>query len=100
MSRKAWMIFLSLQVTGIVLSWVASYSSSPSPIWSGVGVGLLVIGNLLLLPGGLLAALTVQRLLVHSGGLSIDQLSYAGVLAAVAVNLAIWLLCAKLYRSV
>lgn len=99
MSRKAWTIFLSLQVTGTVLSWVASYSSSPSPLISGIGVGLLVIGNLLLLPGGLLAAIAVQRLVLHSAPLSMNQLSFAGVFVAVAINLAIWLLCAKLYRS-
>ena len=99
LSRKAWTIFLSLQVTGTVLSWVASYSSSPSPLISGIGVGLLVIGNLLLLPGGLLAAIAVQRLVLHSAPLSMNQLSFAGVFVAVAINLAIWLLCAKLYRS-
>lgn len=99
MSRKAWMIFLSLQVTGIVFSWVAGHSSSPIPLLSGVGVGLLVLGNLLLLPGGLLAAFAVQKLLLHSGHLSTNQLSFAGVVAAVAINLSIWLVCAKLYRS-
>lgn len=100
MSRKAWMIFLSLQVTGIVFSWVAGYSSSPSPLLSGVGVGLLVLGNLLLLPGGLLAAFAVQKLILNSGHLSMNQISIAGVVVAVAINLSIWLLCAKLYRSV
>jgi len=99
LSRKAWMIFLSLQVTGIFLSWVASHSSSPVPLISGIGVGLLVVGNLLLLPGGLFAAFAVQRLALHSAPLSMNQLSFAGVLVAVAINLAIWLLCAKLYRS-
>lgn len=99
MSGKAWVIFLSVQVTGVAFSWIAGYSSSPSPLMSGVGVGLLVVGNLLLLPGGLLAAFAVQRLLIHSVGLSMNQLSFAGVLVAVAINLAIWLLCARLYKS-
>jgi hypothetical protein len=98
-SRKAWMVFLSVQATGIVFSWLANYTSSPSPLISGIGMGLLVVGNLLLLPGGLLGALAVQRLLLHSG-FSISQLSFIGVLVAVAINLAIWLLCAKLHRSV
>lgn len=98
-SGKAWMIFLSLQVTGIAFSWAASYSSSPSPLVSGIGVGLLVAGNMLLLPGGLLAAFAVQRLLLHVAPASISQLSLGGVFVAVAINLAIWLLCAKLYRS-
>ena len=93
------MIFLGVQGAGIILSWLANYTSSPSPLISGVGVGLLVLGNLLLLPGGLLGALAVQRLLLHSG-FSISQLSFLGVLLAVAINLGIWLLCAKLHRSV
>ena len=99
MSHKAWLIYLSLQVTGIAFLWVASYSSSPSPLLSGIGVGLLVVGNLLLIPGGLLAAFGVQRLLLHTGRFSVSQLSFAGVIVAVAINLALWLLCAKLYRS-
>jgi hypothetical protein len=99
MSRKAWMIFLSVQGAGIILSWLANYTSSPSPLISGIGMGLLVVGNLLLLPGGLLGALAVQRLLPHSG-FSISQLSFLGVVLAVAINLGIWLLWAKLYRSV
>ena len=99
MSRKAWMIFLSVQATGIAFSWLANYTSSPSPLISGIGVGLLVVGNLLLLPGGLLGALAVQRLLLHSD-FSMSQLSFVGVVVAVAINLAIWLLCAKLHRSV
>ncbi|HXH50100.1 MAG TPA: hypothetical protein VNM47_12220 [Terriglobia bacterium] len=99
MSRKAWMIFLVVQGAGIILSWLANYTSSPSPLISGVGVGLLVLGNLLLLPGGLLGALAVQRLLLHSG-FNMSQLSFVGVVVAVAINLGIWLLCAKLHRSV
>jgi hypothetical protein len=98
-SRKAWMIFLGMQAAGIILSWLANYTSSPSPLISGIGAGLLVLGNLLLLPGGLLGALAVQKVLLHSG-LSMSQLSFVGVLVAVAINLAIWLLCAKLNRSV
>ena len=99
MSRRGWMIFLSVQAAGIAFSWAANYTPSPSPLTSGIGVGLLVVGNLLLLPGGLLGALAVQRLLLHSG-LSMNQLSLAGVVAAEAINLGIWLLCAKLHRSV
>jgi hypothetical protein len=99
MSRKAWMIFLSVQAAGIILSWLANYTMGPSPLISGIGVGFLVLGNLLLLPGGLLGALAVQRLLLRSG-FSISQLSLVGVGVAVAINLAIWLLCAKLHRSI
>ncbi|TAM83808.1 MAG: hypothetical protein EPN47_03075 [Acidobacteria bacterium] len=98
MSRKAWLIFLSVQAIGITFSWAADYTLGPSPLTSGIGVGFLVVGNLLLLPGGLLAAFAVQRVLLYSG-LSNSQLSLTGVVAAIAINLGIWLLFAKLHRS-
>jgi hypothetical protein len=99
MSRKAWMIFLSVQAAGIIFSLVSHYTLVSSPLISGIGLGLLVSGNLLLLPGGVLGAFAVRKVLLHSG-LSINQLSLLGVVVAVASNLAIWLLCAKLYRSI
>jgi hypothetical protein len=98
MSRKAWMIFLCVQGAGIVFSLVSHYVLGPSALISGIGVGLLVSGNLLLLPGSLVGVIVVQRFLLHSS-LSVNSLSILGILVAVATNLAIWLLWAKLHRS-
>ena len=98
MSRKAWIIFLSLQAAGIIFSLVSKYTLGPSPLISGIGVGLLVSGNLLLFPGSLVGLIVIQKVLFHSG-LSVDSLSLLGILAAVATNLAIWLVWARLYRS-
>ena len=98
MSRKAWMIFLSVQAAGIVFSGVSHYILGPSPLLSGIGVGLLVSGNLLLLPGSMVGLIAVQRFLSHSG-FSMNLLSLAGIVIAVAANLGVWLLWAKLYRS-
>lgn len=98
MSRKAWMIFLSVQVVGVVFTWVSSYTLGPSPLLSGIGVGLLVSGNLLLLPGSMVEVIAIHKLLSHSG-FSMGLLSLVGIVVAVATNLVIWLLWAKLFRS-
>jgi hypothetical protein len=99
MSRKAWMVFLSVQGAGIIFSVVSHYVLGPSPLLSGIGVGLLVSGNLLLFPGSLVGLIAVQKFLFHSG-LSINSLPLVGLFVAVATNLALWLLWAKLYKSV
>lgn len=98
MSRKAWMIFLSLQGTGVVFSMVSNYALGPGPLLSGIGAGLLVSGNLLLFPGSVVGLIVVQKLLLSSG-LAINLLSLAGLFIAVVTNLLIWLLWARLYRS-
>ena len=98
MSRKVWIIFVSLQGTGVVFSWISNYALGPNPVMSGVGVGLLVSGNLLLFPGSLVALIVVQKVLVNSS-LSLNSLSLMGLIIAVSANLAIWLLWSRLYRS-
>jgi hypothetical protein len=97
-SRKVWMVFLSLQVAGIIFSWLSNYTLGPSPLLSGIGVGLRVSGFLLLFPGSLVAAVGFQRLLYHIG-LSINILFVLGFPVAMATNLAIWVFWAKLSRS-
>ncbi len=98
MSRKAWTIFLILQGVGVVFTWVSSYALGPSPLLSGIGVGLLVCGNLLLLPGSMVEVIVIHKLLSQSG-LSMGSLSLVGIVVAVATNLAVCLLWAKLFRS-
>lgn len=98
MSRKSWIIFLSVQGAGIVFYVVSHYTMGSDPLLSGIGTGLLVSGNLLLLPGSMVELIAVQKVLSHSG-LSMGLLSAAGILVAVMTNLAVWLLWAKLYRS-
>jgi hypothetical protein len=97
-SCKTWTIFLALQVSGIIFLWISNYTLGPSPLLSGIGVGLRVSGFLLLFPGSLVAAVGHQGLLYHIG-LSINLLYLVGLLAAVATNLVIWILWAKLFRS-
>lgn len=98
MSRKAWVIFLGVQAVGVVFTWVSSYTLGPSPLLSGIGVGLVVSGNLLLLPGSMVALIVVHKVLIPTG-LSIYSLSLLGLLVAIVANLAVWLLWARLFRS-
>ena len=98
MNRKAWMIFLSVQVVGVVFTWVSGYTLGPSPLLSGIGVGLLVSGNLLLLPGSMVEVIVIHKLLSQTT-FSMGWLSLMGIVVAVVTNLSIWLLWAKLYRS-
>lgn len=98
MSRKAWMIFLSVQGAGVIFWVVSHYALGPSPLLSGIGIGLMVSGNLLLFPGSMVALIVGQKVLLNSG-LSMDLLSLLEIVIAVTTNLAIWLLWAKLYRS-
>jgi hypothetical protein len=98
MSRKAWLIFLSLQVVGVVFTWLSSYTLGPDPLLSGIGAGLLVSGNLLLLPGSMVELIVIHKFLFHSG-FSMGLLSLAGIVVAVVTNLVVWLLWGKLFRS-
>lgn len=99
MSRTAWLIFLSLQGVGVVFNCASSHTLGPNPLLSGIGVGLLVSGNLLLLPGSMVELIVIHEFPFHSG-LSIGLLSLAGIIVAVVTNLVVWLLWAKLFRSV
>ena len=99
MSRKAWIIFLSVQMVGVFFTWAYGYTLGPDPLLSGIGVGLWVSGNLLLLPGSMVEVIVVHKVLLHSG-FSMGMLSLVGIVAAVATNLVIWLLWAKLFRTV
>jgi hypothetical protein len=98
MSRKAWLIFLSVQGVGVVFTWVSSYTLGPNPLLSGIGVGLMVSGNLLLLPGSMVEVIVIHKLLSDSG-FSMGLLSLVGIVVAVLTNVVIWLLWARLFRS-
>ena len=92
------MIFLSVQVVGVVFTWAYGYTLGPDPLLSGIGVGLWVSGNLLLLPGSMVEVIVIHKVLFHSG-FSMGLLSLVGIVVAVVTNLAVWLLWAKLFRS-
>ena len=98
MSRRVWKIFFAVQAVAVAFSWAANYTLVQNPLISGSGVVLLVGGNILMLPGDLIGALAVQKFLFNTG-LTIGEMSLVGIFIAVTINLATWLLCARLYRS-
>jgi len=91
MSRRGWLIFLAVQAVGEVCAWTAGH------LLSALGPALWVIGSVLLLPGDLTGAFVVEKLLWKSR-LTTTQLTVLQVPVGLAINAAVWLLCAKLYR--
>ena len=91
MNRRGWLIFLVVQTVGEVCAWTAGH------FLSALGPALWVIGTVLLLPGDLAGAFLIEKLL-WKGGLTATQLTVLQVPVGLAINAAVWVLCAKLYR--
>jgi hypothetical protein len=92
MNRKAWVVFVVVQVFGEVGPWAGLHMKS------AVGPALWVAGMVLMMPGRLLALFITEKLL---WGVRITpaQMTAVFVVIEVAANLLVWLLCAKLLRS-
>lgn len=90
MSRAGWTIFLGVQVAGEVCSWTARH------FLSALGPTLWLIGSVLLLPGDIGAAFLVDKMLWHSG-LTMSEMTILQVPLELAINAAVWVLCARLY---
>lgn len=93
MSRRGWLIFLVVQAVGEVCAWTAGH------LLSALGPALWVVGSVLLLPGDLAGAFVVEKLLWKSG-LTATQLTVLQVPVGLAINAAVWLLCAKLLKLI
>jgi hypothetical protein len=91
MKRRGWLIFLAVQALGEVCAW------SWPHILSAVGPWVWGGAFFLLLPGNLLSVAVIQKLL-WGGSLTLFQLSLLEVPVEIAINAAVWLLFAKLYR--
>jgi hypothetical protein len=90
MSRKAWSIFLGVQTIGEICAWAAGH------FLSQVGPVLWIGGTILLLPGNMVGAWVVEKLLWTSG-VTIPRMMILEVPVEVAINAAVWLGCAALY---
>jgi hypothetical protein len=90
MSRKVWLIFLSVQTVGEICAWTAGH------FLSQVGPALWIAGTFLLLPGNMAGAWVVEKLSWMSG-LTIPRMMILQVPAEMVINATIWLGCAKLY---
>jgi hypothetical protein len=90
MSRTGWLIFVALQAVGEACIWTAGH------FLSALGPVLWTSGLFLLLPGDLVGSLIVEKLLWNSR-FSILQLNILTVPVELAINAAVWFLCAKFY---
>jgi hypothetical protein len=86
MNPRGWRIFCIVQLTGEVCGWAAPrFLSWPGPaLW---GSSFIV-----LLPGDILGALLIEKLLWR-GPLTLSQLSLLEIPVAVAINAAVWWAC-------
>lgn len=92
MSRKVWIIFALVQLFGELGPWAGLRMKS------AIGPALWVCGMILMMPGRLLGLFVTEKLLWNVG-LSSHVMTLLLVLIEVATNLAVWLLCARLFRS-
>jgi hypothetical protein len=93
MSRRAWAVFLVVQLLGAVCVW-----SGPR-ILSAPGPVLFVTGLVLLAPGGLLNLMIVEKLL-WSSRLTLSGMTWVELVLTVALNAALWWLAAKAWRAI
>lgn len=92
MSRKAWIIFVAVQLFGELGPWAGLRMKS------SLGPALWVTGMVVMMPGRLLALFVTEKLLWNVG-LGPHGTTLLVILIEVATNLAVWLLCARLFRS-
>lgn len=92
MSRKAWIVFVVVQLFGELGPWAGVRMKS------SLGPALWVAGMVVMMPGRLLALFITEKLLWNVG-LTPHLMSALFVLIEAPANLLVWLLCARLFRS-
>jgi len=91
MKRTPWLVYAALQITGEICQWTWPLVDSELGRWLWVGAFIF------LFPGNLLAAFIVERSLWNTG-LTLRTLQMLQVPLAIAINLALWIVCAWLAR--
>jgi uncharacterized membrane protein YjjB (DUF3815 family) len=93
MSRRAWTIFTVVQVVGVVSIWAG-------PHWkTDPGLALFGFGIILLQPGGLAAAMLVEKLLWRSP-VTLPQMTWIELVLTVAINAGLWWSVARVWRAI
>jgi hypothetical protein len=87
MNRKAWIVFILLQLVGLVGSLVG-----PHVLWGGAE--MFFVGFVLLLPGSLAAVAITEKLLW--GAMGLRGMTVTEVILELLINLLVWLACVKL----
>jgi hypothetical protein len=91
MRRVVLGVFVGTQIAGEICFWTGPH------VLSSLGPILWVSGIVLLFPGEILGTAVVEKLL-WSSGLTLLQMAVLEIPLAIAINLAAWLLCMKVYR--
>src|SRR5579871_6445258 len=91
MARNAWIAFIVVQLFGELGPWAGLHMKF------SFGSALWVIGIAVMMPGRILGLLTEKAL--WEVPLTPLQSTVVFVLVEVAANLLVWLLCARLVRS-
>ena len=92
MTRKAWIAFIVVQFFGELGPWAGLHMKS------SLGPALWVIGMAVMMPGRLLGLFVTEKALWNVR-LTPPQTTAVFVVVEVAANLLVWLLCARLVRS-
>jgi len=92
MSRKTWIVFVVVQLFGELGPWAGLHMKS------ALGPALWFTGIVVMMPGRLLALFVTEKVLWNVR-LTPSQMTAVFVVIEVAANLLVWLLCARLFRS-
>lgn len=92
MGRKAWITFALVQFFGELGPWAGLR------IKSALGPALWLAGMVVMMPGRLLGLFITEKLLWNVG-LTPHLMTLLFVLIEIPSNLLVWLLCARLFRS-
>lgn len=92
MHRKAWIAFVIVQFFGELGPWVGLH------LKSSLGPALWVAGFVVMMPGRLLALFITEKVL-WGVRLTPSEMTVVFVFVEVVANLLVWLLCARLLRS-
>lgn len=92
MNRKAWIVFIVVQLFGELGPWAGLH------LKSSLGPALWLTGVVVMMPGRLLALFITEKVL-WGVRLTPPQMTAVVVVIEVATNLLVWLLCARLLRS-
>jgi len=92
MNRKAWIVFVAVQLFGELGPWGGLHMKS------ALGPALWVTGIVIMMPGRLLALFLTESKPLWNSGLTPIQTTALFVVIEVSGNLLTWLLCARLFR--
>lgn len=97
MSRKAWIVFTTIQVIGIIALLIYPHTYLPSKLISSIGVFCWFLSFFIRMPGNFISGWIIERFF-WMGKLTLQQLTFLDILLVVAFNLTLWLLVAATFR--